>query len=103
MFTFEDLERDKPKKIYYSANTLWWTHDPKDLVKGPVPLDCFDSPLFESETNIKELKEKGYNQNFWMAAHAKNINKVISKMVPRSNAEIARICSDKEEFGKFVN
>ncbi len=49
MITFEEIKKAKPKMIYYSANTVFWTHDPADLVPGPVPLDIFGSPLFQSE------------------------------------------------------
>ena len=80
--TWEEVKKAKPKMIFYSANTVWWTHDEKDLKKGPVPLDAFGSPLFQSE-KVKEFLDEdvikacpAYGKNplrTLMACHAKNI------------------------------
>lgn len=55
--TFEEIKKSKPKMIYYSANTVFWTHDPADLKSGGVPLDCFGSPLFQTD-KVKEFLDE---------------------------------------------
>lgn len=67
--------------IYFSANTIWWTHDPKDFCKpsqehldkmatqfgqlavdafmqDPLPLDAFDSPLHTTENKLAWMDRK---------------------------------------------
>lgn len=93
LITLEDIKNNKPKKIYYSVKTVWWTDDPKDLKKGPVPLDVFGSVLFETtdvdgfldENAINKQDSYGKNplRNF-MLSHAKNIKLACDKMPPRS-------------------
>lgn len=94
-FSVTDIKREKVKIIYYSVNTLWWTHDPKDLQgnKSGIPLDYFGSPLFESNTNLNELRERGYLTDIKMATHAKNIQGTLKQLVPRSNDEMKIIMS----------
>lgn len=83
--SFFDVLAAKPEMIYYSANTVFWTHDPKDLdtSKG-IPLDCFGSPLLQTEkvdeflnrTLIENHEAYGVPQNRlrnFMLTHAKNI------------------------------
>ena len=82
MITWEEVKKAKPKMIFYSANTVWWTHDEKDLQPGPVPLDIFGSPLFQTE-NVKGFldeeaikKHPPYGKDpikTLMACHAQNI------------------------------
>ena len=102
-FTFDQLKKTKPKTIYYSANTLWWTTDTKDLKGETIPLDHFGSPLFESETTAKELELKGYDKNKWMRCHAKNINETIKKLVPGSNLFIRNSFSNHEALDESLS
>lgn len=67
-----DVNITDVKTIYYSANTIWWTHDPLDLCmpteehlkrmervfgkiavnsfrENPVPVDAFNSPLHQTD------------------------------------------------------
>jgi len=95
MLTIEDVKNSKPEMIYYSANTVWWTHDPKDLKKGPIPLDPFNSPLFQMEKIEDFLDEAAISsqgsygepdnriRNFMMS-HAKNIHLACDKMPYKS-------------------
>lgn len=47
--TFADVFAANPEHIFYSTKTCWWTHDPKDLQKGAVPLDICGAPLFQAD------------------------------------------------------
>lgn len=49
------LNKAKASAIYYSANTVWWTHLEHDLKRGsaPFPLDVFGSPLLMHD-NVRE-------------------------------------------------
>lgn len=50
--TLADVRAAKPKKIFYAANTCWWTHDPAHLGRKPdsgLPCDPRGSVLFETE------------------------------------------------------
>lgn len=51
--TIADIRKAKPKMIFYSVHTPWWTHDPKDLgtmlgTQG-LPCDPYGSVLFQTE------------------------------------------------------
>lgn len=83
MITWDEVKKAKPKLIFYSANTVFWTHDPNDLdtKSGMVPLDCFGSPLFQVEPTefMDEARIKNHSAYgkdpfaTLMACHAKNI------------------------------
>lgn len=56
--TWQELRAAKPKMIYYSARTCWWTTDPDDLCcpdghpmrdcdYGGIPLDPAGAPIFQ--------------------------------------------------------
>lgn len=100
--TLEQIRALKPKKIFYGANTCWWTHDPNHLgsvkaspgeiaaaakmfgttakaVRG-VPCDPVGGVLFETE-NVEEFlkaaedKTEHYGKHgirAFMAAHHSN-------------------------------
>lgn len=94
---FNEFVDGKVKMIYHSANTVWWTHDPKDLgvSENGLPLDCFGYPLFQTDKVQDFLNQKlieghdSYGQkenrvrNF-MLSHAKNIRLATDKMPPYS-------------------
>lgn len=69
MITWEEVKKAKPKLIFYSASTCWWTHDEKDLQPGPVPLDIFGSPLFQTG-NVKAFLDEEAIKNH--AAYGKD-------------------------------
>lgn len=108
MITWDQVKAEKPEMIFYSCNTVWWTHDPKDLKRGPVPLDAFGSPLFESSKVSEFLNEdavKGcaaYGKNpieTLMACHAQNIEKLIA--IPGFNrrmqyGDVAKLLESRE-------
>lgn len=108
MITLNDVIKNKPEMIYYSVNTVWWTHDPDDLKSGPVPLDIFNSPLFESKqvneylniSAIEKCKTYGKNRvrNF-MLAHAKNIKEPCDKM-PQGSFDLVQ---SYEVFSKWCD
>lgn len=82
--TWQEVKKAKPKIIFYSSNTVWWTHDSNDLLKteSGLPIDCFGSPLFQIEASIflddKALVECGhYGKDPFktiMLCHAQNID-----------------------------
>lgn len=104
--TFKQAKKEAGSVIYSSANSVWWTANPKDLHKGPIPLDCFGSPLFENDDvkgwfNADAIglhpaygKPERRLRNF-MLAHAKNIHLACDKMPPRSFSLI-------KDFKSFV-
>ena len=88
--------------IYYSSNTVWWTHDPNDLriTEQGLPVDAFGSPLYQTE-NVKDFlnqrtiesfegygKEGNRSKNF-MLSHAKNIHLATNKM-PHSSFALVK-------------
>lgn len=98
--TIAEVKAQKPTKIYYSVNTVFWTHDPNDLDtnSAAIPLDCFGSPLFETsdQSKVDQFlnadaikahpsygKPENRERNF-MLSHASNIKRVCSKMPSRS-------------------
>lgn len=65
--------------VWFSARTAWWTHDPKDLQPGTVPLDSLGAPLYCGDlkaflkpvlTNPGHYGE--YKLTTFMACHHKN-------------------------------
>ena len=57
--TLEDVRADKPKKIYYSMATCWWTHRAEDLRRTPkteMPCDPRGGMLLESHEPEEFLK-----------------------------------------------
>lgn len=58
--TLEALIALEPKKLWYGANTCWWTHKPEDLCKHPesgLPCDPRGGMLFETQ-HVKEFFRK---------------------------------------------
>lgn len=106
--TFEEVKKAKPKMIYYSANTVWWTHDQKDLQKGPVPLDIFGSPLFQSddvkgfldEEAIKKTPAYGKDPiRTLMACHHRNIEWLKNLPGFRRDMKFSEVAKLIEESG----
>lgn len=79
--TMEDVVNAKPGIIFFSANTIWWSHDQADLCQAsedhlekmkaafgemavasfqenPFPLDPFNSPLYQTENILAWSDEK---------------------------------------------
>ncbi len=97
MISMEKVLDSKPKIIYHSANTVWWTHDPADLGLNSmrIPVDVFGSPLLET-TNVSgwlnaaaieahdAYGSPGKRVRNFMMAHAQNIKIVCDKMPQRS-------------------
>lgn len=52
LITIEKVRAAKPKRIYYGANTCWWTHDPQHLgttTTSGLPCDPRGGVLFETD------------------------------------------------------
>lgn len=113
MITLKEVVAAKPKTIYKSVNTVWWTDDPNDLCPGPVPLDVFGSPLWEYHGRDVEGWLHGHGiencpaygerkddriRNF-MLAHAKNIHLPCNLMPSRSFS----LVSEFKAFAKFID
>lgn len=82
-----------PSKIYYGANTCWWTDDPRHLCRHPesgLPCDPRGGMLFETTDVEGFLARAEANPDFYgrhglrafMAAH--HLNCVVSKEDARS-------------------
>lgn len=78
--TLQQVKKSGSNTVYYSANTLWWTDDPEDLQRGPIPLDIYGSPLFQGELDIflRKAQQKpdhygSHGLTTLMAAHHKNM------------------------------
>lgn len=81
--TIEDIRKAKPKKIYYSTISFWWTHNPDHLRKHPtsgLPCDprggmiLTDNPrcfLRAAETSPDHFGKHGLKA--FMAAHHENM------------------------------
>lgn len=93
VISFTEAIRECKGLIYQSANTCWWTSNPKDLIlkAGRVPLDVFGSPLFETDNfkgwfNLDAIKKhsaygkEGRRLRNFMLAHSRNIHLAIAKM-----------------------
>lgn len=67
--------------VWYSARTTWWTHDPKDLQPGRIPLDSLGYPLYcgDLKSFLKPVIENPghygeYGLTTFMACHHKNFS-----------------------------
>jgi len=81
--TLEDIRRAIPPKIYYGANTPWWTHRATDICRHPLsglPCDPRGGVLLETddvinfiETAIRNSSHYGkHGIRAFMAAHNDN-------------------------------
>jgi hypothetical protein len=113
--TLEDIVKSSHSSIYYSANTIWWTDDPTDLCEAseehlelmakmfgqaavesfkenPVPLDPFNSPLYQTENMKAFLNPNAITSHdaygpkvetrleTFMWSHAKNMALILDKI-----------------------
>ncbi len=110
LFSLEDVRLAKPKLCFYSVKTVWWTHDPNDLYKGPPPRDWFGCPLWENDkvamfwdaARIKAHPQYGtYPITCWMAAHSKNIEKIINQNEERFEGKLNDV-TGWEVFSKRI-
>lgn len=88
--TLDQVRAAKPKMIFYSVHTCWWTHDPEHLrTDTAIPTDPSGSPLFETDDAEAFLKMAIQNSvhygkhrlDAFMAAH--HLNCVVSLDDPR--------------------
>lgn len=93
--TMEDVVKAEPTVIYFSADTIWWTHDENDLCKptqehldkmakqfgqaavdsfmeNPFPLDAFNSALHQTN-NIAAWSDP--KRTITHEAYGKDVNK----------------------------
>lgn len=104
MITLPQILDHNPRQIWFSANTVWWTHDPRDIQKGlkDIPADCFGSPLMmitEHEAVVQFLNitavdrhpqygKKEHRRRNWLLTHAQNIGPVIGAMALQYPGEL---------------
>jgi hypothetical protein len=96
----------KPPMIYYAMNTVWWTHDPKDMRKDQkIPLDFFGSPLLQTAqveqfADLEAIKVCGqygkYPITVFTMAHAKNL-------IPMLQEHHARFAGHIEDVKVYAN
>jgi hypothetical protein len=136
--TLDEISKSKHNSIYYSANTLWWTDDPNDLCEAseehlelmskmfgqaavesfkenPVPLDPFNSPLYQTE-NMKAflnpnsiLSHDAYGPKVetrietFMWSHAKNMALILDKIkIHLTHKPNSKIVMRFQDFHKFL-
>jgi len=93
--TLEDIRAAKPERIYYGANTCWWTHDPADLSRHPeaglpcdprggmlMMTDDVEGFLSAAEANPEHYGKHGLRA--FLAAHHRNMT--------RSRADVRPWC-----------
>lgn len=103
--TFDQVRAAKPKMIFYSVNTCWWTHDPEHLrTDTPVPTDPSGSVLFETGDaegflNAAVQNPAHYGRHrllAFMAAH--HLNSIVSVDDPRPTC-----AATWEEYNKAID
>jgi hypothetical protein len=81
--SIKDIRQSKPKKIYYSVNTCWWTHNPEHLCTRPqseLPCDPRGGMLMQTddvEGFLSAAEQNPTHYGEWglrafMAAHHQN-------------------------------
>lgn len=93
-FTLAQLSEKRGDMCFYSTNTIWWGSRWEHLQKGPVPLDIFGSPCFQSEKTeqffdaekIRAQPAYGkYPVTTWTLAHHSNLTWITKTMGERFN------------------
>jgi len=112
--TLENFKLDKPEWCFHSVRTVWWTTDQNDLQSGPVPLDIFGSPNYQTneQSQIMQMfnvsaikKQKSYGKypiTCFAMAHHKNLSKFIEEhddLFPQKNLHV----SSFSEFHKVID
>ena len=87
IMTLDGVRTDKPRMIWYSVHTCWWTHRGEHLYKVPegrpgvgIPCDPRGSPLFQTDDaegflQAAEKNPEHYGKHglrAFMAAHHMN-------------------------------
>lgn len=103
----EEMRQANPERMFMSARTVWWSHDPRYLRRGPIPLDCFGSPLFESDRvdqffDVEKVKAQAsygkYPITAWTMANAANLEPMLRKF----NEFFPGKLDDVASFGAFA-
>lgn len=75
--TWDEIFNSKPEEIFYSASTMWWTHDENDLndrrdSRGGVVFVQTDVDKFFGDAKSNESDYGKNGMNTLLAAHHKN-------------------------------
>lgn len=107
-----DKNEGDMRQCFTSTRTVWWASGWKQLHKGPVPLDVFGAPLFQSEKTDQYFDEEAvrahanvygkYPVTTWTMAHARNLEQLGKEMPEAFPDQLKDVSNGYAHFGKII-